>query len=306
MSQYSELTFSPTDKNSSWTKIFNFIPEDSEVLDIGCSSGNFGAALIKLKNCTVDGLDYNPQDVKAARKLLRDVWVSNIEKDDLKKIVGGRKYDAIIMADVVEHLVDPTLALKNIKKLLKPKGFLAFSVPNMAHMWVRLNLLKGDFTHTETGLLDKTHLHFYDVKELERVLDEAGYALERYDSTVVNLPRKMIREQLGSLGLKAEERFFDYINDSYGHIYQFVGKALAKPVGQKTPVKTSHENLAITRSPAEDVHLYLSDLDRMWRDREIELLRQLKRRQPVKTARNVAAKAKSHAAKLRKNNGPKA
>ncbi len=298
MSQYSELTFKPTDRNSSWTKIFNFIPEKSEVLDIGCSSGNFGAALIEYKSCVVDGLDYNPQDVKAARKILRQAWVSDIEKDDLKKAVKGRKYDAIIMADVIEHLVNPVKALKEMKKLLKPNGFLAFSVPNMAHTWVRLNLLKGDFTHTETGLLDKTHIHFYDVKELERVLDEAGFALERYDSTVVNIPRKMVRDRLSELGLSAEERFFDYMNDSFGHIYQFVGKAVAMPTGQK--VKTSHENLAITRSPAEDVHLYLSDLDRMWRDREIELLHDLRWRHPVRTARRVASKAKRGAAKLGK------
>jgi len=303
MSQYSDLTFEPTEKNSSWTKIYNFIPENSEVLDIGCSSGNFGAALIEYKKCTVDGIDYNSRDVKAARKVLRQAWVSDIEKDDLKKIVKNRKYDAIIMADVIEHLVDPVKALKEIKKLLKPDGFLAFSVPNMAHTWVRLNLLKGEFTHTETGLLDKTHIHFYDVKELERVLDEAGFALERYDSTVVNIPRKMVRDRLGELGLSAEERFFDYLNDSLGHIYQFVGKAVAMPADQK--VKTSHENLAITRSPAEDVHLYLSDLDRMWRDREIELLHDLRWRNPVKTARRVAGKAKRHASKLSKSSKKK-
>jgi len=291
MSQYSDLDFTPTDRNSSWTKIFNFIPEKSEVLDIGCSSGNFGAALIEYKNCIVDGLDYNPQDVKAARKVLRQAWVSDIEQDDLKKIVAGTKYDAIIMADVIEHLVDPVTALRGVKKLLKPNGFLAFSVPNMAHTWVRLSLLKGEFTHTDTGLLDKTHIHFYDVKELERVLDEAGFALERYDSTVVNIPRKMVRDRLSELGLGAEERFFDYLNDSLGHIYQFVGKVVAKPPGQ-VAVQTSHENLAITRSPAEDVHLYLSDLDRMWRDREIELLHQLRWRRPFKTARKVASKTK--------------
>lgn len=291
MSQYSELTLQLKDRNSSWTKIFHFVPENSEVLDIGCSSGNFGGALTQLKNCAVDGMDYNPADIKSASKRLRNAWVVDIEKDDLSKIVKSKKYDAIIMADVIEHLANPVSALKNIKKLLKPGGFLAFSVPNMSHLSVRLNLLKGEFSHTETGLLDKTHLHFYDVHELERVLGEAGYALERYNSTVVNLPRKMVRERLESLGLSAEERFFDYVNDSFGHIYQFVGKAVAKKPGQQTII-TSHENLAITRSPAEDVHLYLSDLDRMWRDREIELLHQLRWRRPVKTARRVASKTR--------------
>ncbi len=260
-------------------------------MDVGCSSGNFGLALNKLKKCDVDGIDYNPADVKLASKRLRNVWVADIENDELNKIVGNRKYDAIIMADVIEHLANPVPALKKIKKLLKPKGFLAFSVPNMSHISVRLNLLKGDFPRTETGLLDKTHLHFYDVHELERVLKEAGYALERYDSTVVNLPRKMIRDRLDALGLGAEERFFDYVNDSFGHIYQFVGKAVAAGAKQHQP-ETNHSNLAITRSPAEDVHLYLSDLERTWRDREIELLHQLRWRQPIKTSKRAAAKVK--------------
>ena len=304
MSQYSDLTFDPKDRNSSYTKIYNFIPEGAAVLDIGCSSGNFGGALIKYKNCTVDGVDYNPQDVKMARKILHSAKVVDIEKDNLKRAVGNKRYNVIVMADVLEHLLDPVGALKQVKKIISPNGFIAFSIPNMAHLSVRLKLLGGQYAHTDTGLLDKTHLHFYDVNEVERLFEEAGYAIEKYDSTIVNLPRSMVRERLESLGLHAEERFFEYTNDSLGHVYQFVGKVVPMKPGVSS-VKTSHENLAITRSPAEDVHLHLMDLEKNWRDREIELLHQLRWRRPVKTARKVVVKAKRKAADIRKSSRKK-
>jgi 2-polyprenyl-3-methyl-5-hydroxy-6-metoxy-1,4-benzoquinol methylase len=299
MSNYTKLKFNPEEKNSPYVKIYNFIKNGSTVLDIGCSSGNFGKALIELKNCTVDGIDLNQNDIRLASKVLTMAKVANVETSNLEEVLKGKRYDVIVMADVLEHLVDPVSSLKSIQKLLNRDGFLAFSIPNMAHISVRLNLLLGDFPYTETGLLDKTHLHFYDIYEAERLIERSGYSIEKYDSTVVNFPRSMVRERLANVGLQTEERFFDLINDTYGNIYQFVAKIVPDPPN-KDP-KNNHTNLAVTHSPAEDVHLYLSDLERIWRDREIQLLRQL-RWNPVYLTRRAGSKAiKKIAARKRGN-----
>jgi len=287
MSKYSNIEFDLKDRNSAWTKIYNFIPKNAHVLDVGCSNGNFGAALKKYKNCVVDGIDLNEEDIKIARGTLRRAIVANIEKDDFRKILQGDKYDVVVMSDIIEHLTDPVATLKKVKGVLKPQGYLVFSIPNMTHISIRLNMLLGDFSYTETGILDKTHFHFYDIYEVERLIESAGYSIEKYDSTVVNFPRSMVRERLANVGLQTEERFFDLINDTHGNIYQFVAKIVPNPLNKA--LKNDHTNLAITRSPAEDVHLYLSDLERIWRDREIQLLRQL-RWNPVYLTKRAGSK----------------
>ncbi|MEI7674234.1 MAG: hypothetical protein WCI60_00660 [bacterium] len=53
MSNYSEKIPDTEAKNTSWYKIMSFVPESSEVIDIGCSSGLLGKALKENKNCTV-------------------------------------------------------------------------------------------------------------------------------------------------------------------------------------------------------------------------------------------------------------
>lgn len=141
MSNYTDVAYTG-DKNTTWFKMFNNIPEKSRVLDIGCSSGNFGEELQKSKGCEVIGVDLDKDDVKRAAKLLKAAHVMNIETDDFSKL---GKFDRVIFADVLEHLVDPVASLQKVKKLLKPGGQVLFSIPNMAHMGTRLMLLTGKF-----------------------------------------------------------------------------------------------------------------------------------------------------------------
>jgi ubiquinone/menaquinone biosynthesis C-methylase UbiE len=195
------------------------------VLDIGCSSGNFGAELIKRRDCIVDGIEVGLDDVKMAKKKLRRVYLLDIEADDLSFI--KEKYDVIYFGDVIEHLIDPQKALKKVKIFLKPKGRIVFSVPNMAHATIRILLLKGDFEYTETGLLDKTHLHFYNLREVERVFNEAGYTIDNIDFVEKDYPNSLINKNLESIGLSASKKFYELMHQPEAAAFQFVGSVVA-------------------------------------------------------------------------------
>jgi 2-polyprenyl-3-methyl-5-hydroxy-6-metoxy-1,4-benzoquinol methylase len=224
MSNYTENKLTD-DENNAWNAVLRLIGEKETVLDIGCSSGNFGAELIKRKQCTVDGIDIDAKDVALAAKKLRKALVLNIERDPFGPL--GSKYDTVLMMDVIEHLADPAAALRKITGLLKPGGKLVFSVPNMAHVSVRLDLLLGDLDYRDVGLLDDTHLHFYSEKTLLRVLREAGYAVDDWQSVTVTYPRQLLDLKLKEAGLTASPKFQKMIADTRGNVYQFVG--LARP-----------------------------------------------------------------------------
>ena len=223
MSNYSENQLND-DTNSPWYKIIRLVPEGSRVLDVGCSSGNLGAALIKDKKCEVVGIDLNEEDIKAAAKRLNGAYVKNIEHDDLSSL---GTFDCVIFADVIEHLVDPVATLAKVKaSLLKPSGSVIFSIPNMAHMGTRLMLLEGRFVYGETGLLDKTHLHYYDREEVERVFHNAGYTIEIFDWVERYIPEKVLAHQLENIGLNASEEFFKRSKRLESTAYEFVGKSV--------------------------------------------------------------------------------
>jgi len=222
MSNYSSSKF-VEDKNNSWYKVFQFIEPNSNVLDVGCSSGNFGEVLIKNKGCVVDGIELDKEDAVQAQTKLRNVYNFNIETDSLENLKD--KYDYIYFGDVIEHLVNPVTALIKIKKLLKSGGKILFSIPNMAHASVRFMLLKGDFDYGETGLLDNTHLHYYTLREIERVFKNAGYNIDIIDGTEATYPPGLVTDQLKELGIGKSPKLDKLLNKDDARVFQYVGSA---------------------------------------------------------------------------------
>jgi 2-polyprenyl-3-methyl-5-hydroxy-6-metoxy-1,4-benzoquinol methylase len=198
------------------------VNENTRVLDIGCSSGTLGAVLIAEKKCEVVGIDLDKGDVQLAKKKLTDAHVGNIEYDDLSHV---GKFDFIIFSDVIEHLLNPVSVLMKVKDMLNENGAVLFSIPNMANMSTRLMLLDGHFTYAETGLLDKTHLHFYDRQEIERIFTEAGYQIDEFDYGNRYIPKKNIKERLANVGLTPDSIFFEINKRQEAITYQYIGKA---------------------------------------------------------------------------------
>jgi 2-polyprenyl-3-methyl-5-hydroxy-6-metoxy-1,4-benzoquinol methylase len=231
MSNYSSSEFHDQE-NTSWFKVLSLIKPGARVLDIGCSSGNFGLELMKRKGCTVDGIEIDPEDFKEAKTKLGKVWRLNVETDSLKDV--DHDYDVIYFGDVIEHLVQPVAALQKVQALLGAKGGIVFSIPNMAHVTVRLQLLKGTFDYTETGLLDKTHLHFYTLEEVQRVFAEAGYVIQKLEFTEKDYPDELVANYLYELGLTADEKFYTRMHKPDAAAFQFVGYAVP---GKTNPKK---------------------------------------------------------------------
>jgi methionine biosynthesis protein MetW len=165
-----------TDYSTSFNSfVFNEIPSNSSVLDVGCATGNLGEALIKQKNCKVDGMETNPKAAQAAKQRgYGNVFDVNLDYQ-LNSLTGlENKYDVIVCADVLEHLVSPETALHYLQKFLKPGGKVVISFPNVAFLLNRLNLLLGRWNYKEYGILDKTHLRFYTLKSGARMVETTG------------------------------------------------------------------------------------------------------------------------------------
>jgi len=255
MSNYTNNLFDPTDKNNSWSLLYQYVPEGSRVLDIGCSSGNFGHVLINEKKCEVVGMDIDKDDVSRAKKVLTQAFVRNIERDSVSDL---GMFDVIIFADVLEHLLDPIAALEKVKPLLKPKGRVVFSIPNMAHASVRIMLLKGFFEYTPIGVLDRTHLHYYDEVEVKHVFAEAKMKIAEISPTTLTYPRSKVSEELYNMGLGVlNDTFYERLNETKAYVWQFVGYA--------TPSKTkvTYEDRPLHyRMPPEELRLTLEARDR--------------------------------------------
>lgn len=132
------------------------------VLDVGCGSGLIGKFLLDYDNITIDGIEIDKKAIAEANKIkkYRKIYNNSIDEilDDSIKL---QKYDVIIFADLLEHLVKPYEVLTKISKYLNKNGFILVSIPNIAHVDVIENLINNNFNYNNVGVLDTTHLRFF-------------------------------------------------------------------------------------------------------------------------------------------------
>ena len=241
LSPYAQHSFVEGTENNSWSNMFRFIPDGSRVLDVGCSTGGFGEALQKYKNCVAVGVDISEPDIAEAKKRLTEAHVLDIRDASAQSTLGT--FDIVVFGDVIEHLPDPREVLGAVHGLLKPGGAVVYSIPNMAHSSVRFDLMDGRFPYSEIGLLDKTHLHFYDRVEVESVFADSGFAILDELPTVSTFPEPWMTQRLEGLGLTPSPTFYAMLESTDGHVFQYVGIAFPAETVEFRPARTSQRPL---------------------------------------------------------------
>jgi len=157
-------------------EVLALIPETARrVLDIGCGAGRLGEAIKQRQGANVSGIEFDARAAAAARQRLDQVWAGDVEQLDLKIPPGS--FDAIVCADILEHLRDPVRLLRQSREWLAPGGSLIASIPNVRHHSVVRSLLQGNWTYESAGLLDRTHLRFFTRREIEKLFYRAGFAI---------------------------------------------------------------------------------------------------------------------------------
>lgn len=148
------------------------VPARSDVLDVGTADGSV-ARVLRGMGCRVWGVELDEESAAAAREVCEEIVVGDVETVDLAASFE-RRFHVILLLDVLEHLKDPGAALVRARDLLTDDGWIVVSLPNVAHAAVRLQLLEGRFIYTDVGLLDRTHLRFFDRDGVDQLFADAG------------------------------------------------------------------------------------------------------------------------------------
>lgn len=142
-------------------------------LEIGCGTGGTLELLKKRGAVYTAGVDIDAESIKMAiDKGVDSAIVANIEKDELP--YREKEFNCIILADVLEHLYDPWSTLKKMTKYLADDGSLLISLPNIKYYKVLRRLIFHDeWSYADAGILDATHIRFFTLKEILRLLSFA-------------------------------------------------------------------------------------------------------------------------------------
>jgi SAM-dependent methyltransferase len=164
---------------ASWMRA---LPAATRVLELGAGTAQV-ARVSQRGDLDWVGLEQDPRCLPVLRRFLKGAAIVDLE--GLCRLPRG--YHVMLAADVLEHLGDPQSMLAKIRDALPSGGRLFVSVPNVAHLYVRMNLLCGRFPYGERGILDRTHRYFFTRRSLRRELRQAGFDIEREAVSVVPL-----------------------------------------------------------------------------------------------------------------------
>jgi SAM-dependent methyltransferase len=156
------------------------------ILDVVCASGYLGKVL-RQQGHYVIGIESDPAAAKSARACYDVFHLADLETFAFPY---HREFDYVLFADVLEHLRDPAAVLRRSIPALLDSGKIIISVPNIANWIIRLKLLFGNFDSADRGILDKTHLHFFTLRTLTKMMSDVSCRI--LDVTPTPLPAQLV------------------------------------------------------------------------------------------------------------------
>ena len=202
------------------------VGREKRVLEIGCGPGSITKILAQEGLCQVTGLELDPDAIKIVRPYCEQVIQADLNSSDWPQLLEGVPlFDVVLAADVLEHLYDPLLALKRMARFVDSKGYIVVSLPHVGHAAVISCLVNGDFEYRDWGLLDRTHVRFFGLKNIESLFDQAGLKITeaRY---VVKSPEET--EFASSWKKLSSPLQCELMKSPHSEVYQVVVKAVPK------------------------------------------------------------------------------
>lgn len=149
-----------------------------KILELGAGAGMQTQFLAKGGRNDVVAVEINPASVEKLRKFTDRVHSLDLNAPRWKDALAAEgKFDVIVAADVLEHLYDPWNAIVEMKELLNPEGEIIVSLPYIGNGAILGLLYEDDFDYREEGLLDKTHIRFFGLRNIEALHEKAGLAI---------------------------------------------------------------------------------------------------------------------------------
>jgi 2-polyprenyl-3-methyl-5-hydroxy-6-metoxy-1,4-benzoquinol methylase len=154
--------------------VLRFVGKHKKVLEIGAGPGSILQVLQDINQCNITAIEVYPDYIAKLKEFCPNVISADLNDPQWNKIFAeDQKFDVVVAADVLEHLYDPLKCLKNMATLLNDNGSIVISLPHIGHAVIAGCLWDGDFEYGEWGLLDRTHIRFFGIKNIQNLIEDA-------------------------------------------------------------------------------------------------------------------------------------
>lgn len=159
----------------------SFKKSDSKIriLDFGCADAEY--LEIATRDLTdvfeIYGIEPNPEDANKAKQRGFTIF----EEDPMQSLekLKDERFDIFILADILEHLSNPDDLIEKLIKMSHETSVFLISIPNIVFLPVRIQILFGSFEYTSRGPLDRTHLRFFTMKTVKKLIYENNLQIDK-------------------------------------------------------------------------------------------------------------------------------
>jgi len=175
-------------------------PAHTRILDVGCGAGD-NMRLLAAAGRDVVGITLSEEEARAVRAGGFSCHVCDVEREDLP--IEAASVDALVFSHVLEHMAWPAVVLRRHLRVLRPGGGVYVVLPNPVQFRQRWEFVRGRFRYTEMGLMDRTHLRFFDFQAARELLESAGLTVVHH-AAVGHVPLGPLRRALGGVALRLD------------------------------------------------------------------------------------------------------
>jgi 2-polyprenyl-3-methyl-5-hydroxy-6-metoxy-1,4-benzoquinol methylase len=148
------------------------------VLEAGCGPSSITKLLVTEGQCRLAGIKWDRSAIEKVRPFCEELLRADLKSPTWPELVAEKeRFDLVVAAEVLEHLYDPWSTLKLTKSLLAYDGYLVIPFPMSGTLRLLQCLFTGDFDYRDLGLLDRTHIRFFGLRNIEQLFEQAQLKL---------------------------------------------------------------------------------------------------------------------------------
>jgi len=158
--------------------VYRLVGNHRRVLELGCGPGSVTRILAARGGCRVTGVEFDAASIEKARPYCEQIFQADLNAADWPAALGNpAPFEVVVAADVLEHLYDPWLALRQVRRLVEENGSIVLSLPHAGHAALAASFLGGNVAYRDWGLLDRTHIRFFGLRNIEDLVRQAGFKI---------------------------------------------------------------------------------------------------------------------------------
>lgn len=205
------------------SKVISMVGSNARVLELGSGPGSITRNL-SANGCEVVALDIDETALERVQQYARFSYHCDLDQPGWpSQLPAIGRFDAVVAADVFEHLRHPETSLLNVHDFLNESGSLVLSLPHVGHAAILACQLNSDFRYQSSGLLDRTHIRFFGLQNMQELLESARFKIIEIDYVIRRPENTELADYWRELNPKVQDIL---LRQRFSCVYQVVLRAV--------------------------------------------------------------------------------